>query len=134
MSEPNQNIHEGGVIPNAEAKARKDEIGRLADERIHLRDAAEREIVQLIVGLAKQYDALDELAALDDFTIPNMRELATKKGVAIEDWNKLITAISPLQWQLMAVVGGTWDACWLDFKHRIPSIIQDVVNEVRGVK
>lgn len=132
MSEPNQNIHEGGVIPNAEAKARKDEIGRLADDRIRLRDAAEREIVVAIVNLAKKYNAIEEIASLDEITIPNLMAVKARHSVMNEDMNNLMSELSVCQLQLQAVVGGTWQTVWEDFKTRFPSIISDIINEVRG--
>ena len=55
---------------------------------------------------------------MEDITIPNLEALARLKSVTQEDWNSLITAITPLKWQLEAVEGKLWSECWQGLKSR----------------
>jgi len=90
------------------------------------RDNAERAIVLSIVKLAQKYYALQDLIAMEDITIPNLQALATGKGVSLEDWTALISEITPMKWQLEAVVGGTWAECWDGLKSRFKSYFEEI--------
>ncbi len=78
----------------------------------------------VIAQLAKKYNATQDLAAIEDVTIPSLSRLAVMKNVTTEDWNSLITSITPLKWQLEALVGGTWSECWTGLKSRFPEYLQ----------
>ena len=82
------------------------------------RDNAERSLVGAIKALAVKYDAISDLASLEDITIPNLRALADEKGVTPEDFGALITELTPYKWQLEAVTGFTWAECWEGLKSR----------------
>ena len=92
------------------------------------RDAAERAIVQAIVGLAQKYGALQDLALIPEITIPALQALAQDKGVTLADWNDLIAAITPYKWQLEAVVGETWQDCWAGLKSRFRSYMAELLQ------
>ena len=93
-----------------------------------LRDNAEKAIVSAIMGLAYKYDALSDLADMQDITIPNLQALAAGKGVPQEEFGALITALTPYKWQLEAVTGGTWAECWEGLKSRFRDIMQSMVD------
>ena len=103
------NIIHGDVIDK-----RKERIIREAEATkeamIQERNAAERQIVGLIIQIAKAHDALEDLAAITDVTIPNLEALAISKGVMPDsaEWLTLITSITPLKWQLEAIEDTTW--------------------------
>lgn len=90
------------------------------------RDNAEKAIVAAIVALAKEYDALSELKDMDDITIPNLRELATAKGVADGVFDALVTKLTPYKWQLEAVNGTTWAQCWEGLKSRFAQWVREL--------
>ena len=92
------------------------------------RDVAQRAIVQLIVHLALEYDAIEDLIQIEDITIPNLQALATAKGVPLARFGQLITEITPIKWQLEAVVGRTWAMCWQGLKSRFPEYISQILS------
>ena len=92
------------------------------------RDDAEKAIVRAIVGLASKYDAMGELMAMDDITIPSLQSLAESKGVSLSDWGELISTITPMKWQLEAVVGLTWAECWQGLKSRFAQWMAEVTE------
>jgi hypothetical protein len=112
------------VIPPAEVRRQQEAAIRAATEAAEARNAAELAIVTEIATLAKKYNATQELATIEDVTIPALSRLAVQKNVSTEDWNNLITAITPLKWQLEALVGGTWAECWTGLKSRFPEYLQ----------
>lgn len=95
-------------------------------EAIEERDNAERAIVGAIVALAVKYNALDDLKKVGDITIPNLKALAESKEVSLTDWNALISSITPMVWQLEAVVGGTWADCWQGLKSRFAQWMEEI--------
>ena len=42
-----------------------------------------------------------------------------------------ITAITPLKWQLEALVGGTWAECWQGLKSRFPEYLQQLQKTIQ---
>lgn len=90
------------------------------------RDNAEKAIVAAIKALAVKYDALDDLKALNDITIPTLTELAVEKGVPMEEFGALITGLTPYKWQLEAVVGLTWAECWEGLKSRFAQWLEEI--------
>jgi len=93
------------------------------------REAAERVIVAAILALARKYDAVEDLLALEDLTIPALQALASEKSVTLADWAELISTITPMKWQLEAVEGGTWADCWLGLKERFPGYLEELINQ-----
>lgn len=94
------------------------------------RDAAELAIVRLIAGLARRYDAVQDILSMSETGIPELQALAVRKGVPQEDFNALISEITPLKWQLEAVTGGTWAECWVGFKSRIQAHVAALMREM----
>lgn len=94
------------------------------------RDDAEKAIVAAIAALAKKYDALDELLAMKDITIPNLTALAAAKDVPDAEFGALITALTPYKWQLEAVTGLKWAECWEGLKGRFIQWIQELAQTV----
>jgi hypothetical protein len=74
---------------------------------------------------------VQDLATIPDVTIPTLTRLAVQKKVSTEDWNNLITAITPLKWQLEALVGGTWAECWQGLKSRFPEYLQQLQQTIQ---
>ena len=93
-----------------------------------LRDNAEKAIVSAIMGLADKYNALSDIAGMQDITIPNLQALAAGKGVPKEEFGALITALTPYKWQLEAVTGGTWAECWEGLKSRFVQWMQELAQ------
>lgn len=114
-------------------KANADRSSRAAEaaarNKTAERDAAEKQIVSVIVALARKYNALEDLAAIEDVTIPNLEALAKQKGVPEEEFSKLILSLTPMKWQLEAVEGGTWEKCWLGLKERFAKWIQEIIEQ-----
>lgn len=119
------------IITPAEAMAKREDAIRRKKQAEAARDAAEKAIVAAIVELAKKKNALEDLAAMEDVNIPNLTALAAAKGVSPEEWNNLITSLTPMQWQLLAVVGGTWADCWDGLKSRFPQIMEEILSELQ---
>lgn len=123
------NIIHGDVIDK-----RKERIIREAEATkeamIQERNAAERQIVGLIVQIAKAHDALEDLAAITDVTIPNLEALAISKGVMPDstEWLTLITSITPLKWQLEAIEDTTWAECWAGLKSRFQEYLAEIAR------
>ena len=114
------------VIPPTEVRRQQEEAIRAATEAAEARNAAELAIVKEIVKLAKAKNALQDLAAIEDVTIPSLTLLALQYGVTTEEWNGLITTLTPLQWHLLAIVGGSWADCWQGLKSRFPEYLQEL--------
>jgi len=89
------------------------------------RDAAERQIVQIIVGLASQYNALEELASMD-ITIPNLTALADAHNVPEATMLAVETRILILARHLEAVTGLTWAETWEGLKERFMGYVQEL--------
>ena len=81
------------------------------------RDNAEKAIVRRVAALAVQYGALQELATMD-VTVPNLLELAARKGVTDADMISAKSDVSILVLDLMAKAGGDWATCWDGLKSR----------------
>ncbi len=90
------------------------------------RDDAEKAIVGAIAALARKYDAMDALLALEDITIPILTALANEKGVPETEFGALITSLTPYKWQLEAVTGLIWSDCWDGLKSRFKKWIQEL--------
>lgn len=90
------------------------------------RDNAEKAIVGAIVALAIKYNALEDLASMQDITIPNLKALADSKGVPEEEYGALITMLTPYKWQLEAVTGQLWAECWEGIKSRWQQWMQEI--------
>ncbi len=90
------------------------------------RDNAEKAIVGAIVALAMKYNALEDLASMQDITIPNLKALADSKGVPEEEYGALITMLTPYKWQLEAVTGLLWAECWEGIKSRWQRWMQEI--------
>ena len=93
-----------------------------------LRDDAERAIVGAIVALAQKYDAVPDLVAMEDITIPNLQALAVAKGVPDAEFGALIVQLTPYKWQLEAITGTTWAECWEGLKERFGEIMQGILE------
>ena len=91
-----------------------------------LRDDAEKAIVGAIVALAQKYDALGDLAAMEDINIPSLQALAAEKGVPDEEFGVLITSLTPYKWQLEAVTGLVWAEAWDGLKSRFAQWMQEI--------
>lgn len=124
MAEQSTIITPEDVIKDREYRAKEAEARDA--EAIEERDNAERAIVGAIVALAVKYDALEDLKAVGDITIPNLKALAERKEVSLTDWNALISSITPMVWQLEAVVGGTWADCWQGLKSRFAQWMEEI--------
>lgn len=90
------------------------------------RDTAEKAIVGAILALARKYDAVEDLVAIEDITIPNLKALADSKGVPEEEFGALITMLTPYKWQLEAVNGQLWADCWDGLKSRFSHWIEEL--------
>lgn len=97
-----------------------------------LRDNAEKAIVGAIKALAVKYNALEDLASMQDITIPNLKALADSKGVPEEEYGALITMLTPYKWQLEAVTGLLWSECWQGIKSRWQQWMQEINTETEG--
>lgn len=117
------------VIPPNEVRQRNEAIARAADERDKSRNDAEFAIVSAIMTLAREHDAVQDIIAMEDVTIPTLTELANTKGVTPAEWSGLISKLTPLQWQLTAVAGGTWAECWQGLKSRFPMYVEQILSE-----
>ena len=93
------------------------------------RDTAEKAIVQAIMLAAVQYGALQDLAEMDDITIPALKELATGKGMPDAEFDALITKLTPYKWQLEAVENMTWADCWAGLKSRFAQWMQELSGQ-----
>lgn len=89
------------------------------------RDSAERQIVHIIVGLASQYNALEELAAMD-ITIPNLTALADAHNVPEATMLAVETRILILARHLEAITGLTWAETWEGLKARFMGYVQEL--------
>lgn len=114
------------IIPPQVVREQREEKSRAATDAATPRNAAELAIVTAIAQLAQAHDALEDLAAIQDVTIPSLTALATQKGVTSAEWNSLITTITPMKWQLEALVGGTWQECWEGLKGRFASYLESL--------
>ena len=114
-----------------EEEMEQDAARRAQEDAIRNADRydAERAIVLGIVNLARKYNAVEDLLAIDDITIPALQELASSKGVSVEDWNELISILTPMKWQLEALVGATWAECWEDLKARFGGYVSEIINQ-----
>ena len=112
----------------AEGWTKREEEIPEPQEDTSLRDAAEKAIVQSIYNLAAKYNAIPDLISMTDITIPSLMELAQSKNVSLSDWNNLISEITPMKWQLEALVGGTWAECWDGLKSRFASWIAEIIG------
>lgn len=92
------------------------------------RDNAEKAIVAAIAALAQKYDAIQDIASMEDITIPNLRALAVEKGVPDEEFGALITTLTPYKWQLEAVTGLVWADCWEGLKSRFMQWMQEILG------
>ena len=92
------------------------------------RDDAERAIVTAIVGLAQKYNAMQDLLAIEDITIPNLRSLAVAKGVPDAEFGALITELTPYKWQLEAVTGLPWAEEWSGLKERFSTYVHEIIG------
>lgn len=119
------------IIPPEAVRAQQEAAIRAASEAAEARNATELSIVGEIAALAKKYNAVQDLALIEDVTIPTLTRLAVQKKVSTEDWNNLITAITPLKWQLEALVGGTWAECWAGLKSRFPEYLQQLQKTIQ---
>lgn len=119
------------IIPPEAVRAQQEAAIRAASEAAEARNATELSIVGEIAALAKKYNAVQDLATISDVTIPTLTRLAVQKKVSTEDWNNLITAITPLKWQLEALVGGTWAECWQGLKSRFPEYLQQLQQTIQ---
>ena len=114
------------VIPPEEVRRQQEAAINAATAAAEARKSAELAIVTEIVKLAKAKNALQDLAAIEDVTIPSLTRLAVQYGVSTDEWNALITTLTPLQWHLLAIVGGSWADCWQDLKGRFPEYLQEL--------
>lgn len=90
------------------------------------RDNAEKAIVGAIRALAVRYNALADLAAMEDITIPNLEALAEAKGVPVDEFGALITMLTPYKWQLEAVTGLVWAEAWDGLKSRFKQWMEEI--------
>ena len=90
------------------------------------RDDAEKAIVLAILTVARQYDAVQDIARLDDITIPALQGLAQAKGMPDTEFDALITRLTPYKWQLEAVCNATWADCWQGLKSRFSQWMQEL--------
>ena len=123
------NVISGDIIDKRKERIiRESEAAREAI--IQERNTAERQIVGLIVQIALNHDALEDLSQITDITIPNLEALARSKGVMpdSEEWLTLITSITPLKWQLEAVENTTWAECWQGLKSRFPEYLAEIIS------
>ena len=96
------------------------------------RDKAEKAIVKVIVDLAQRYDALNELARLEDVSIPTLLEVATRYGVTAADLQGAETSILILARPLEAVTGGTWGEAWDGLKSRFAGYLEQLLEQTGG--
>ena len=97
----------------------------IADEMLRLKIAKEESefaIVLLICRLASKYDALEDIAAMEDITIPNLQKLAEAKNVSSSDMMETMMGIQLQVLQLQAVSGGTWADCWKALKDKFQEL------------
>jgi hypothetical protein len=92
------------------------------------RDAAEKAIVQAILAAATQYNAVQDIASMQDITIPALKELARQKGMPDAEFDALITKLTPYKWQLEAVEDTTWADCWQGLKSRFAQWMQELAT------
>jgi hypothetical protein len=92
------------------------------------RDAAEKAIVQAILAAATQYNAVQDIASMQDITIPALKELARQKGMPDTEFDALITKLTPYKWQLEAVEDTTWADCWQGLKSRFAQWMQELAT------
>lgn len=99
------------------------------------RDTAEKQIVGLILQLAQAHDAVNDIAQMQDITIPNLEALAASKGVTTDsaEWLALIASITPLKWQLEAIEDTTWARCWQGLKSRFAQWMQELLSAQANV-
>lgn len=105
-----------------------DEIPGQQEPDTSERDAAEKAIVGRIAMLARKYDALQDLTALD-ITIPNLLQLAASKSVTEEDLQAVKSDIAILVLDLMAKEGGDWQGCWEGLKSRFANWMLEILQE-----
>lgn len=97
------------------------------------RDTAEKAIVQAILAAATQYDAVQDIASMQDITIPALKELANQKGMPDSEFDALITKLTPYKWQLEAVENTTWADCWQGLKSRFAQWMQEILSAQANV-
>ena len=92
------------------------------------RISAEKAIVREIFDLADKYDAIVDIAIMEDISIPSLQKLASDKQVSYEDMSAALTRVSLLKWQLEAVVGCVWAECWQGLKSRFAGYWQELTE------
>ena len=90
------------------------------------RDNAEKSIVAAIHGLAQKYNAIADIEAMEDITIPALMEVANKYNVNPSDMVELMTGIQINVLQLQAVTGEVWAECWQGLKGRFVQWWQEI--------
>lgn len=113
------------ITPEQAAQERMERI-RQAEARNVGRDNAEKAIVGAIASLAVKYNALAELASIEDISIPSLLELANEKGVTTSDLQGTMTLVQIYVLQLQAVTGGTWAECWDGLKSRFAAWLLEI--------
>lgn len=124
------------VISSEEADRRKqrilDENASINAGDIAARNETERAVVQAIVTVAAQYNALEDLASMQDITIPNLKALSVAKGMPDSEYDALITKLTPFKWQLEAIEDTTWAECWNGLKSRFPEYLAEILQPNAG--
>ena len=82
------------------------------------RDNAEKAIVAQFAELALLYNALDDLASLEEISIPSLLALAQEKNVTSEHLQYTMCTVQIYVLQLEAVTGDTWAGCWEGLRSR----------------
>ena len=122
----------GKLISPRKAQQDKDYRATIAPtEDTSKRDAAELKIVQAIHAIAKKYDALQDIARLEDLTIPALEQLMAQYGVTPEDKAEVLGVVQLQSLELMALDHGGWPAIWEGFKGRFAELFRQVATEAR---
>ena len=113
------------IVPREEAELERRERIEAAERRDKPRNDAEKEIVGLIVALARKYNAVEALARMTELSIPSLLALANEYSVTAVDLQETMTGVQIYVLQLQAVTGGTWAECWDGLKSRWEQWMQE---------
>lgn len=113
------------ITPEQAAQERMERI-RQAEIRNAARNEAEKAIVGAIASLAVKYNALEDLANIDNVSIPALLALANEKGVTSADLQNTMSLVQIYVLQLQAVEGGTWADCWDGMKERFAMWLAEI--------
>jgi len=122
----------GKLISPREAQQDKHYRATIApSEDTSRRYAAEHKIVQAIYAIAKKYNAVQDIARLEDLTIPALEQLMAQYGVTPEDKAEVLGVVQLQSLELMALNPEGWAAIWEGFKSRFAELFQQVATEAR---